>query len=55
MTLSAGVATLIGETAVYSCGVLMAAGVLVTVPIIALFSCLQRYLIAGWGAGTVKG
>lgn len=54
MTLSAGVATLIGETAVWSWGVLMAAGVLVTVPVILLFSFLQRYLIAGWGGGAVK-
>ena len=55
MTLSAGVATLIGETEMYSWGVLMAAGVLVTVPVIFLFSFLQQYLIAGWGGGAVKG
>lgn len=54
MTLSAGVATLIGETEMYSWGVLMAAGVLVTVPVILLFSFLQQYLIAGWGGGAVK-
>lgn len=55
MTLSAGVATLIGDTAVYSWSVLMAAAVLVTVPVIVLFSILQGFLIAGWGGGAVKG
>lgn len=55
MTLSAGMATLIGETAMYSWSVLMAAAVLVTVPVILLFSALQGFLIAGWGGGAVKG
>ena len=54
MTLSAGVATLIGETEMYSWGVLMAAGVLVTVPVVLLFGFLQKQLIAGWGGGAVK-
>jgi multiple sugar transport system permease protein len=54
MTLSAGVASLLGKEASWSWGVLMAAGVLVTVPVILLFSFLQRYLIAGWGGGAVK-
>lgn len=55
MTLSAGVATLISDNAVWSWGVLMAAGVLVTVPVILLFGFLQRYFVAGWGSGAVKG
>jgi multiple sugar transport system permease protein len=55
MTLSAGVSTLIGETAMYSWSLLMAAAVLVTLPVIVLFSLLQGFLIAGWGGGAVKG
>jgi ABC-type glycerol-3-phosphate transport system permease component len=55
MTLSAGVSTLIGETAMYSWSLLMAAAVLVTLPVIILFSLLQGFLIAGWGGGAVKG
>jgi len=55
MTLSAGVSTLIGETAMYSWSMLMAAAVLVTLPVIVLFSLLQGFLIAGWGGGAVKG
>ena len=54
MTLSAGMATLIGETAMYSWSILLAASVLVTVPVIVLFSALQSFLIAGWGGGAVK-
>ena len=55
MTLSAGVSTLIGETAMYSWSLLMAAAVLVTLPVVVLFSLLQSFLIAGWGGGAVKG
>ncbi|HSA99344.1 MAG TPA: carbohydrate ABC transporter permease [Anaerolineales bacterium] len=55
MTLSAGVSTLIGETAMYSWSLLMAAAVLVTLPVVVLFSLLQGFLIAGWGGGAVKG
>jgi ABC-type glycerol-3-phosphate transport system permease component len=55
MTLSAGVSTLIGETAMYSWSLLMAAAVLVTLPVIVLFALLQGFLIAGWGGGAVKG
>lgn len=54
MTLSAGLATLIGDTAMYSWSILMAGAVLVTVPVILLFSVLQGFLIAGWGGGAVK-
>ena len=54
MTLSAGMGTLIGETAMYSWSILLAASVLVTLPVIILFSALQSFLIAGWGGGAVK-
>jgi len=33
----------------------MAAGVVITVPTIAFFVAVQRYLIQGWGAEGVKG
>jgi multiple sugar transport system permease protein len=54
-TLSAGVATLMGELSPDSWGLLMAAGVMITLPVIVLFSFLQSYLVAGWGGGAVKG
>jgi len=55
MTLSAGVSTLMGELAPPSWGLLMAAGVMTTLPVIILFSIMQSFLIAGWGGGAVKG
>lgn len=55
MTLSVGVSTLIGEQAIVSWSILMAAAVVVTVPVIVLFAALQGLLIAGWGGGAVKG
>ena len=33
----------------------MAAGVMITVPALIFFLTVQRYLITGWGAGGVKG
>lgn len=54
-TLSAGVATFMGGDAPASWGLLMAAGVMVTMPVIVLFSMLQKYWVAGIGAGAVKG
>jgi len=54
-TLSAGVATFMGELAPSSWGLLMAAGVMITLPLIILFTFLQRYWIAGLGSGAVKG
>jgi ABC-type glycerol-3-phosphate transport system permease component len=54
-TLSAGVATLMGEMAPDSWGLLMAAGVMITLPVIALFSFMQSFLVAGLGGGAVKG
>jgi ABC-type glycerol-3-phosphate transport system permease component len=34
---------------------IMAAGIMITVPTIAFFSAVQRYPIQGWGAGGVRG
>jgi multiple sugar transport system permease protein len=36
-------------------GLIMAAGVLVTIPALGCFVALQRYLIEGWGSGGIKG
>ena len=36
-------------------GMIMAAGVMITVPTVGLFVAVQRYLVPGWGAGRVKG
>jgi len=54
-TLSAGVATFLSEDWIYSWGVLMAAGVMVSLPLVLFYIFLQRYLIAGWGGGAIKG
>ena len=34
---------------------IMAAGVIVTIPTLIFFVASQRYLIAGWGAGGMRG
>jgi len=54
-TLSAGVATFMSEDWIYSWGVLMAAAVMISLPLVLFYIFLQRYLIAGWGGGAVKG
>jgi ABC-type glycerol-3-phosphate transport system permease component len=36
-------------------GMFMAAGVVITLPVLAGFAFLQRYLLAGWGSGALKG
>jgi len=36
-------------------GMIMAAGVMITIPALIFFVAIQRFLIAGWGAGGVKG
>jgi multiple sugar transport system permease protein len=41
--------------AVVDWGLIMAAGVMVTLPALIFFVAIQRYLIAGWGAGGLKG
>ncbi len=54
-TLSAGVATFMSEDWIYSWGVLMAAAVMISLPLVLFYIFLQRYLIAGWGGGGLKG
>ncbi len=53
-TLPVGVNDLFNATIV-DWGLIMAAGVMITVPTIAFFAAVQRYLIQGWGAGGLKG
>lgn len=43
------------ESTVTDWGMIMAAGVMITIPALVFFLAVQRYLIAGWGAGAVKG
>jgi multiple sugar transport system permease protein len=52
-TLSLGVSTFIGPMAV-EWGLINAAGVLVTLPVILLFGGLQRVIIRGFGAGALR-
>jgi ABC-type glycerol-3-phosphate transport system permease component len=53
-TLPVGVNDLFNATIV-DWGMIMAAGVVITVPAVVFFIAVQRYLIQGWGAGGVKG
>jgi ABC-type glycerol-3-phosphate transport system permease component len=55
LTLSAGLATFIGEVTMYSWTMLMAAGAVTIAPILVLFLYLQRYLVSGLSSGAVKG
>ena len=41
--------------AVIDWGLIMAAGMMITIPALVFFISSQRYLIDGWGAGAVKG
>jgi ABC-type glycerol-3-phosphate transport system permease component len=52
-TLPVGVGDLHGA-AVIDWGMIMSAGMLITVPVLIFFIFVQRYLIAGWGAGAIK-
>jgi ABC-type glycerol-3-phosphate transport system permease component len=52
-TLSLGVSTFLGSMGV-EWGLINAAGVLITVPVILVFGVVQRFLIQGFGAGGVK-
>ena len=54
-TVSLGIASLILETSVYSWGLVNAAGVLATVPVLFLFAFAARQMVSGLGAGAVKG
>ena len=53
-TLPVGVNDLFNATIV-DWGMIMAAGVMITVPTVLFFSGVQRDLVQGWGAGGVKG
>lgn len=53
-TLSVGIADLYNAT-VIDWGMIMSGGMLITVPVLVFFVFVQRYLIAGWGTGAVKG
>jgi ABC-type glycerol-3-phosphate transport system permease component len=53
-TLPVGVQDLFAA-AVVDWGLVMAAGVLITVPALAFFLAVQRHLVAGWGTGGLKG
>lgn len=46
-TLSSGIASFLSEDWIYSWGVVMAAGVMVSLPLVIFYMFLQRYLIAG--------
>jgi ABC-type glycerol-3-phosphate transport system permease component len=53
-TLPVGVQDLF-HAALIDWGLIMAAGVLITVPALAFFVAVQRHLVAGWGSGGLKG
>lgn len=53
-TLPVGIADLYNAT-VIDWGMIMAGSMLITVPVLIFFVFIQRYLIAGWGAGGLKG
>jgi ABC-type glycerol-3-phosphate transport system permease component len=52
-TLSLGVSTFIGPMAV-EWGLINAAGVVITLPVILFFGLVQQFLVQGFGAGAVK-
>ena len=53
-TLPVGINDLVNAT-VIDWGMILAAGVVITIPALIFFIAVQRYLISGWGAGAVKG
>jgi ABC-type glycerol-3-phosphate transport system permease component len=53
-TLPVGVQDLF-HSALIDWGLIMAAGVLITLPALAFFIAVQRHLVAGWGSGGLKG
>ncbi len=55
MTVQLAIGQLMGSIGVINWGGIMACGVIVTIPVVILFGCVQRYLIEGLTAGAVKG
>ena len=55
MTVQLAIGQLMGSLGVINWGGIMACGVIVTIPVVILFGCIQRYLIEGLTAGAVKG
>lgn len=53
-TLPVGVQDLM-DSSFLDWGMIMAAGVMITIPALIFFVIVQRFLISGWGAGAVKG
>ncbi len=53
-TLPVGISDLVNAT-VIDWGMILAGGVVITIPGLVFFILVQRYLISGWGAGAVKG
>lgn len=54
-TLPVGISFLLGRTAIYSWGMLMAAAVVATIPALIFFMLIQRNLVEGRMAGGMKG
>lgn len=53
-TLPVGLSDLVNATLI-DWGMILAGGVVITIPALIFFIVIQRYLISGWGAGAVKG
>ena len=53
-TLPVGIADLYNASVV-DWGMIMAAGLLVVAPVLSVFVFIQKYMVAGWGAGGIKG
>jgi len=53
-TLPVGIADLYNASVV-DWGMIMSAGMLVLVPVFVVFLFIQKYLVAGWGSGGIKG
>jgi ABC-type glycerol-3-phosphate transport system permease component len=53
-TLPVGIADLYSSSVV-DWGMIMSSGMLVVVPVVIVFSYIQKFLIASWGSGGVKG
>ncbi|HUQ74695.1 MAG TPA: carbohydrate ABC transporter permease [Burkholderiales bacterium] len=53
-TLPVGIADLYNASVV-DWGMIMSAGMLVLLPVLAVFVFIQRYLVSGWGSGGIKG